>query len=117
MPSNVLQVLEERKKEKHICARARLDNLGRTVCGMVNGTGTWHAREWSTKIRVHALRARRHMANTFFVVNKLSRFTSNQGYNHYCTLEHVTHYLLGIMENKIYYSGYPMVLEGYNDVN
>jgi hypothetical protein len=58
-----------------------------------------------------------HMANTFFAVNKLSRFTSNQGDNHYCTLEHVMHYLLGIMENKIYYSGYPMVLEGYNDVN
>jgi hypothetical protein len=33
----VLQVLDGRKKGKHICARARLDGLGRTVCGMVNG--------------------------------------------------------------------------------
>jgi hypothetical protein len=52
-----------------------------------------------------------------FVVSKLSRFTSNSGDDHWSALERVMHYLVGIMDYRIHYSGYPMVLEGYNDAN
>jgi hypothetical protein len=52
-----------------------------------------------------------------FVVIKLSRFTSNPGDGHWRALEKVMHYLVGTMDYKIHYSGYPAVLEGYNDAN
>jgi hypothetical protein len=51
-----------------------------------------------------------------FTMSKLSRFTSNPRDEHWCMLERVMHYLTGTMDYKIHYSGYPTVLEGYNDV-
>ena len=52
-----------------------------------------------------------------FAVSKLSRFTSNPGNDHWRALERVMHYLVGTMDYGIHYSGYPAVLEGYNDAN
>jgi hypothetical protein len=52
-----------------------------------------------------------------FVVSKLSWFTSNPGDDHWCALERVMHYVAGTMDYIIHYSGYPTVLEGYNDAN
>jgi hypothetical protein len=55
--------------------------------------------------------------NISFVVNILSRFTSNLGDDHWCALERVMHYSVGTMDCGIYYYGYPTVLEGYSDAN
>jgi hypothetical protein len=52
-----------------------------------------------------------------FAVNKLSRFTSNLGNDHWCGIDRVMHYLKGTMSYGIHYSGYPGVLEGYSDSN
>jgi hypothetical protein len=52
-----------------------------------------------------------------FAMSKLSWFTSNPGDGHWRVLERVMHYLVGIMDYKIHYFGYPAVLEGYNDAN
>jgi hypothetical protein len=52
-----------------------------------------------------------------FAMSKLSRFTSNPGDNHWRAFEQVMYYLAGTMYYKIYYFGYPAVLEGYNDAN
>jgi hypothetical protein len=52
-----------------------------------------------------------------FAVSKINRFTSNLVDDHWCALERVMHYLVGTMDYEIHYSGYPIVLEGYNDAN
>jgi hypothetical protein len=52
-----------------------------------------------------------------FAIRKLSQFTSNPGDGHWHALELVMHYLAGIMDYRIYYSRYPLVLEGYSDAN
>jgi hypothetical protein len=52
-----------------------------------------------------------------FAVSKLSWFTSNLGDDHWRVLERVMHYLAGTMDYMIHYTGYPIVLEGYNDAN
>jgi hypothetical protein len=52
-----------------------------------------------------------------FAVNKLRRFTSNPGSNHWCALEHVMRYLRGTSIYGLHYTGYPGVLEGYSDSN
>jgi hypothetical protein len=52
-----------------------------------------------------------------FVVSKLSWFTSNLGDDHWRALEQVMHYLVGTVDYRIHYFGYPTVLEGYNDAN
>jgi hypothetical protein len=52
-----------------------------------------------------------------FAVSKLSRFTSNQGDDHWRALERVMHYLVSTMEYGIHYFGFPTVLEGYSDAN
>jgi hypothetical protein len=52
-----------------------------------------------------------------FTVRKLSQFTSNPGDDHWHALEQVMHYLVGTMGYIICYSGYPAVLEGYNNAN
>jgi hypothetical protein len=52
-----------------------------------------------------------------FAVSKLSRFTSNPRDDHWRALERVMLYLVGTMDYRIYYSGYPAVLEGYSDIN
>jgi hypothetical protein len=55
--------------------------------------------------------------NISFAMSKLSRFTYNPGDDHWHALERAMHYLVGTMDYRIHYSGYPVVLEGYNDVN
>jgi hypothetical protein len=55
--------------------------------------------------------------NISFAVSKLSRFTSNLGDDHWRALERIMHYLVGTMDYRIHYSGYPAVLEGYSDAN
>jgi hypothetical protein len=52
-----------------------------------------------------------------FVVNKLNRFTSNLGSDHWCALEHVMRYLRGTSTYGLHYTGYPTVLKGYSDSN
>jgi hypothetical protein len=52
-----------------------------------------------------------------FVVNKLSRYMSNPGDDHWHALERVLRYLKGTTNYVIHYSGHPAVLEGYNDAN
>jgi hypothetical protein len=52
-----------------------------------------------------------------FAVSKLNWFTSNPRDDHWCALERVIHYLACIMDYEIHYSGYPTILEGYNDAN
>jgi hypothetical protein len=55
--------------------------------------------------------------NILFAMSKLSRFTSNLGDDHWHALERVMHYLAGTMDYRIYYSGYPAILEVYSDAN
>jgi hypothetical protein len=57
------------------------------------------------------------MPDISFDVSKLNRFTYNLGDDHWCALERVIHYLVGTMDYRIHYSGYPAVLEGYIDAN
>jgi hypothetical protein len=52
-----------------------------------------------------------------FAMSKLSQFTSNPGDDHWRALERVMHYLVGTMDYRIHYSGYPAVLEGYSNAN
>jgi hypothetical protein len=52
-----------------------------------------------------------------FVMSKLSQFTFNTRDDHWRVLERVIHYLAGTMDYEIHYSGYPAVLELYNDAN
>jgi hypothetical protein len=52
-----------------------------------------------------------------FAVSKLSRFTFNSGDDHWRALERIMHYLVGTMDYRIYYFGYPAILEGYSDAN
>jgi hypothetical protein len=52
-----------------------------------------------------------------FAVNKLSRFTSNPGNDHWCGIDRVMCYLKGTMSYGIHYLGYLGVLEGYSDSN
>jgi hypothetical protein len=57
------------------------------------------------------------MSDISFAVSKLSRFTSNPGDDYWRALERVMHYLISTIDYGIHYSGYPAVLEGYNDAN
>jgi hypothetical protein len=57
------------------------------------------------------------MPNISFTVNKLSRFTSNPGSDHWCALERVMRYLSGTSTYGLHYTRYPAVLEGYSDSN
>jgi hypothetical protein len=50
-------------------------------------------------------------------VSKLSRFAYNPGSDHWCALEGVMRYLRGTSAYGLHYTGYPGVLEGYNDFN
>ena len=53
----------------------------------------------------------------YFVVSKLSRYTSNPDDDHWRALERVLRYLKGTMSFGIHYSRHPVVLEGYSDSN
>jgi hypothetical protein len=52
-----------------------------------------------------------------FAVSKLRRYMSNPGDDHWHALERVLHYLKGIINFGIHYSGHPAMLEGYSDSN
>jgi hypothetical protein len=50
-----------------------------------------------------------------YVVSKVSRFVLNPGSGHWCALERVMRYLVGIMNYGIHFFGDPKVLGGYSD--
>uniref|UniRef100_A0A2N9F059 CCHC-type domain-containing protein n=1 Tax=Fagus sylvatica TaxID=28930 RepID=A0A2N9F059_FAGSY len=52
-----------------------------------------------------------------FVVNRLSRYTSNPSAKHWKAIAKVLGYLKKTKDLGLYYSGYPTVLEGYSDAN
>ncbi|KAK6147374.1 hypothetical protein DH2020_018286 [Rehmannia glutinosa] len=52
-----------------------------------------------------------------YVVCRLSRYTHNLNRDHWTAIVRLMRYLKGTMNYGIMYSGYPSVLEGYNDAN
>jgi hypothetical protein len=52
-----------------------------------------------------------------FVVNRLSRYISNPSAEHWKAITRVFGYLKKTKDLRLYYSGYPAVLEGYSDAN
>ena len=52
-----------------------------------------------------------------YAVNKLSGYTSNPGTKHWQAIMRVLKHLLFIRDYGMYYTRYPVVLEGYNDAN
>nr|GEV40192.1 zinc finger, CCHC-type [Tanacetum cinerariifolium] len=52
-----------------------------------------------------------------FVVGKLRRYTSNPGTQHWQAIQRVLKYLKKIMDNRLTYTVYPSVLEGYTDAS
>ncbi|GJX34128.1 zinc finger, CCHC-type containing protein [Tanacetum coccineum] len=50
-------------------------------------------------------------------VDKLSRYTSNPGTQHWQAIQRVLKYLKKTMEYRLTYTGYPSVLEGYTDAS
>ncbi|GJR98043.1 zinc finger, CCHC-type containing protein [Tanacetum coccineum] len=51
------------------------------------------------------------------VVGKLSRYTSNPNTQHRQPIQRVLKYFKKTMENRLIYTGYPSVLEGYTDAS
>ncbi|KAK6148066.1 hypothetical protein DH2020_018978 [Rehmannia glutinosa] len=52
-----------------------------------------------------------------YPVNMLSRFTSNPSHEHWKALTRVLKYLKYTLDYGLYYSRYPVVLEGYSDAS
>jgi len=52
-----------------------------------------------------------------YAVARLSRYTQCPSQNHWDVLARLMKYLRGTMDNAIEYSGFSVVLEGYNDAN
>ena len=50
-------------------------------------------------------------------VNRLSRYTSNPGHNHWKAIVRVLRYLRETSKYGLHYERYLAVLEGYNDAN
>nr|GEU84519.1 zinc finger, CCHC-type [Tanacetum cinerariifolium] len=50
-----------------------------------------------------------------FAMGKLSKYTSNPGTQHWQAIQRVPKYLKKIMDYRLTYTGYPLVLEGYTD--
>ena len=55
--------------------------------------------------------------NIAYAMCRLSRYTHNPNNNHWNTLTKLMKYLRGTMNYGILYSGFPVVLEEYNDAN
>ena len=55
--------------------------------------------------------------NIAYAVCRLSRYTHNPSNNHWSALARLIKYLRVTMNYGIIYSGFPVVLEGYNDAN
>ncbi|XP_075499434.1 uncharacterized protein LOC142537833 [Primulina tabacum] len=52
-----------------------------------------------------------------YAVSKLSRFTSNQGVEHWKAIIRLLRYLRYTRDHGLYYTRYPAVIEGYSDAN
>ncbi|GJW33982.1 hypothetical protein Tco_0054014 [Tanacetum coccineum] len=52
-----------------------------------------------------------------FLVDKLSRYTSNPGTQHWKAIQRVLKYLKKTIDYRLTYTGYPFVLEGYTDTS
>ncbi|GKG14441.1 zinc finger, CCHC-type containing protein, partial [Tanacetum coccineum] len=52
-----------------------------------------------------------------FVISKVSRYTSNPGTQHWQAIQWVLKYLKKIMDYRLTYTGYPLVLEGYTNAS
>ena len=52
-----------------------------------------------------------------YVVDKLSRFTSNPSAQHWQAVNRLLKYLKGTMHFGLCYSGFPSVIEGYSDAS
>lgn len=52
-----------------------------------------------------------------YSVNRLSRYTSNPGKDHWKAIVRVLGYLKFTQNNGLHFTGYPAVLEGYSDAN
>ena len=52
-----------------------------------------------------------------YAVCRLSRYTHNPNNDHWSALARLMKYLRGTMNYGILYSGFPIMLEGYNDAN
>nr|GEW18775.1 hypothetical protein [Tanacetum cinerariifolium] len=52
-----------------------------------------------------------------FILEKLSRYTSNPGTQHWQAIQRVLKYLKKTMDYRLVYFGYPSVLEGYTDAS
>jgi len=52
-----------------------------------------------------------------YAVSRLSRYTQCPSQDHWVALARLMRYLRGTMDYVIEYSGFPTVLEGYNDAN
>ena len=52
-----------------------------------------------------------------YVINKLSRYTSNPGVMHWQGIMRVLKYLRFTCDYGLHYTRYPIVLEGYSDAN
>ena len=50
-----------------------------------------------------------------YAVGRLSRYTQCPSQDHWDALARLMKYLRGTMDYAIEYSGFPVVLEGYND--
>ncbi|XP_073046149.1 secreted RxLR effector protein 161-like [Primulina eburnea] len=52
-----------------------------------------------------------------YAVNKLSRFTSNPGVEHWKAIIRLLRYLRYTRDHGLHYTRYPAVIEGYSDAN
>ena len=52
-----------------------------------------------------------------YAISRLSRYTHNPSHEHWTALTRLLRYLKGTMDLGLHFAGYPIVLEGYGDVN
>ena len=52
-----------------------------------------------------------------YAIGRLSRYTHSPNQDHWDALARLMRYLRGTMDYSIEYSGFLVVLEGYNDAN
>ena len=65
--------------------------------------------------RMYAMKSTR--PDIAFAGGKLSRYTSNPRSSHWASIMRVLKYLKKTMDFKLFYSGFPLVLEGYTDAS
>lgn len=52
-----------------------------------------------------------------YLITKMNRFVSTLSMNHWKTIKRILKHLRYTLDYGVYYSGYLVVLEGYNDAN